>query len=199
MPNPVLTMEKANLYCGAAPTDTNASNHLTITELKLPGLDEQYTDHRPGGAPVAIEIDTIIARLESTFVLVGLTPQVMELVGSWDTQQNLFFAYGVIRDRQSGEAAQAIAVMKGRLGRADPQNWQRGNVLHTQFSIRGIVHYELAIAGEQIYYWDFFNNQFVVGGVDRNADANALLATGAVATPTPLINPGIIPGTGTVG
>ena len=198
MPNSILTMEKANLYAGAAPTDTNASNHLVITECKLPALDEQYVEHRAGGAPVAVEIDTIISHLESTFILVGVTPQVMQLVGSWDTNQNLFFIYGLIRDRQSGEAAQAIAVIKGRLGRADPQNWQRGNVMHTNYAIRGIVHYELNIAGQQIYYWDFFNNQFLVGGEDRNADSNAFLATGSLATPTPLIQPGILPGSGTI-
>lgn len=193
MPNSIITMEKANMFCGAAPSDTNVSNHLIITELKLPAMDEQYTDHRPGGAAVAIEIDTIIARLECTFALVGLTPQVMGLVGSWQQSQNLFYAYGVLRDRQTGEALQAIALLKGRLGRSDPQNWQRGNVLHTQYSIRGITHYELNIAGEQIYFWDFFSNQFIVRSVDRNADTNNLLSTGSIAAPTPLIQPGVIP------
>lgn len=196
MPNPVLTMEAANLFCGAAPSDVNASNHLLLTELKLPGLDEQYVDHRPGGSPIAIEIDTIIARLESTFVLMGWAPQVAELVGSWQQNQNQFYAYGVVRDRMTGEATQSMAIMKGRLGRADPQNWRRGDVMHWNYAIRSITHYELYLAGEQIYYWDFFNNIRVVGGVDMNADINALLATGSIVSPATLAAPGIIQPTG---
>ena len=179
MPNPVWVMEDANLFCGVGPTDNVASNHLILTELKLPGLDMQFVDHRAGGAPVAIEISTVIARLEATFVCLGMTPQIMQLIGSWAKTMNWFWAYGVIRDQSTGEAAQAAAAIQGQLGRADPQNYRRGDVMHTNYAIRGIQHYELNIAGDNVYLWDFQTNTRIIGNIDQNSVINGFLNTGA--------------------
>jgi P2 family phage contractile tail tube protein len=149
-------MEYANLFAGSAPENDTASNHLVISEVKLPSMDVQYVDHRAGGAPVAIEIDTIMARLEATFVLVGITPQVMELLYAWEPHQDRFFVYGSLRDQVSGNAVQAAAFFRGQLGRVDPQNFRKGDLMHVNYSIRGITHYELKIGSEAVYYWDFF-------------------------------------------
>lgn len=184
MANHVWTLEDANLYCGSAPGDNTYSNHLILTEMKLPGLDMQFVDHRAGGAPIAIEVSTVIARLEVTFVCVGVTPQIMGLIGSWASTMNKFTAYGVIRNQETGEAAQAMAVIKGMLSRADPQNFRRGDVMHTNYSIRGIMHYELNIAGEPIYFWDFSTNTRIIGIVDQNQVINNFLGTGATTAPS---------------
>jgi hypothetical protein len=178
MANRVWTLEDVNLFCGDAPNNNQDSNHLVLTEMKLPGLDAQYTDHRAGGAMVNIEINNMIGRLEATFVLVGMTGQVMKLVNSWAYNNRWFTAFGVIRDQQTGQVAQGAALIKGQLGRADPQNWTRGNVLHTTYAIRGIMHYEFYIAGDRIYLWDYFNNTLVVGVEDQTAVINSLLHTG---------------------
>lgn len=184
--NPVLTLEAANIYCGSAPGDNQWSNHLQLTEVKLPGFDEQYVDHRPGGAPVAIEIDTQIARFECTFTLMGWSPQVASLAHSWMVEQNMFFIYGALRDRQTGDVSNVRAELYGRLGRADPQNWRRGDVGHWSYAIRGITNYMLRIDEEPIYEWDFFTNLLRIGGEDRNADINTALG---VPTP-PVTSPG---------
>lgn len=178
MANTPWTMEAANLYCGSDANAANASNHLVLTELKLPGLDVQYVDHRAGGAPVAVEIDTVIARLEATFSLVGVTPQVMGMLGSWSAQKNIFNAYGVIRDQITGGAAQAASQIWGQLSKVDPTNWRRGDVMHVGYAIRGITHYELNIAGEPIFFWDFASNTRIVGGIDQNATINTMLQIG---------------------
>ena len=86
MANPLVTLEAANLFCGKVPELITPSNHLVLAELKLPAWDEQYVDHRPGGAPVAIEIDTVFARPEVTFTLAGWNHQVNSLVDSLDRQ-----------------------------------------------------------------------------------------------------------------
>jgi P2 family phage contractile tail tube protein len=180
-------MESANLYCGKSSKDQGASNHLTLTEIQLPMLEEQYVEHRAGGAPVAIEIDTVVGRLEATFAVIGWTPQISQLFHSWATDDNYFTMYGVVRDRVSGDAQQAVSLMKGRLARSAPTNWRRGDVLNWNYSIKGITHYELALSGAGlIYFWDFFTNTLQVGGSDRNANTNSLLATGAVHV-SPLI------------
>ncbi len=172
MPNALQIMDYANLYAGTAPDDETFSNHLTLTEVKLPALDVQYSDHRATGAPIYIEIATGIARLECTFVLVGIVPQVMELVDSWVVNERNFFVYGNVRDQHTGFASQAAAAFVGQIGRADPQNFRKGDVMHANFSIRNITHYEFGLAGDLTYYWDYFTNTRIMGGENRNEDIN---------------------------
>jgi phage tail tube protein FII len=175
MPNPVMIMDYANLFCGRGPADDVASNHLVLTELNLPAMDVQYSDHRAAGAPIYIEIETGMARLEVTFVLVGLTPQVMNLVNSWILTERRFFAYGNVRDHNTGIAFQAAAAFEGQLGRVDPQNFRKGDVMHTNYSIREITHYEFMLADQPLIVWDFFTNTRMIGGRDKNAEINSNL------------------------
>lgn len=165
------TMELANIFCGMDPSvpDADLSNHLALRELKLPGITENYVDHVPGGSPFAIEIDTHLVRLECTFSLLGWSPQTAKLIAAWSSNQNRFFVYGAIRDRTTGTSYKAEAIMKGRLGLADPQNWRRGDPGTWNYSIRGIVAYELTMGGDEIYNWDFSEHRFQVGGgLDSN-------------------------------
>lgn len=193
MANPLLTLEAANLFCGTVPENVTPSNHLTLAELKLPAFEEQYVDHRPGGAPVAIEIDTVFARLECTFTLAGWSEQVAGLLASWSDQQNQFFAYCVLRDRASGKAIEAVATMNGRLGRADPQNWRRGDLHHWAYSIRGIITYGLQVADNTVIAWDFLSNTLIINGDDRNADVNAILRVGTTTVAVPATPTAVAP------
>ena len=102
---------------------------------------------------------------------------------SWHQDNQWFFFYGVLRDRLTGDAIQAKVKMRGRLGRVDPQNWRRGDVMPTNGSIRGIVYYEMQIAGARVYYWDFFNNIFYVGNNNRMDATNGLLHIPSFAPP----------------
>jgi phage tail tube protein FII len=200
MPNPVMVMDYANLFCGAGPADDVASNHLTLTELNLPAMDVQYADHRAAGAPIYIELETGMARLEATFVLVGLTPQVMNLVDSWAVTERKFYAYGNVRDHLTGVAYQAAAAFIGQLGRADPQNFRKGDVMHTNYAIRGITHYEFMLADQPIYLWDFFTSTRYFGGRDKNGEINSNLHINAPAPEILLRNfqvgmdVGVVPG-----
>lgn len=177
---PLLTMEAANIFCGVQqPDNINNSNHLRLTDVKLPGMDEQYVDHRAAGAPVAVEIDTVFARLECTFTLAGWNEQVAELTASWGVGPNQYWIFGALRDRVTGDVYQARAAIYGRMGRADPQLWRRGDIAHWAFSIRGITRYTLTVGNDAaIYDWDYFGNDFFVGGVDRLAQINAALNLG---------------------
>lgn len=200
MANNLYTMESANLICGdtgsgAAP---GISTHLSILELKLPGLEEAYVDVLPGGATIGIEVPMHVNRLESTFNLAGWQPDVMTMMGRSERRLQVFTAYGLIRERRTGEALQAMSVMWGRLGRSNPTNFRKGDLMAHEFSIRSITHYELYMqqssqAGSQnetnsarqmreIYYWDFFTSERRIDGVDRNAELVNILGipTGTV-------------------
>lgn len=152
----IRTMEAANIVCGL----TGPSNHLRAQAIRLPGMEEVYVDHRPGGAPMAIEVDVMLQRLQCDFTLVGWTPEVDILLSAWQQGANQFWVYGAIRDRLQGTVSQAVASITGRLGRSVPNSFQRGGSDHFDYSIRGIISYKLTIAGQSVLDWDFFNNRF---------------------------------------
>jgi phage tail tube protein FII len=193
LPNPLFVMEFANMYCGSAPDDDGASNHLILTQVELPQLEVQYIDHRPGGAPVSVEIDVVQTRMECKFELVGITRQVMQLLYGHMPRAENFFIYGSIRDQLSGEAIQLEAQIRGQLGLVGPGPFQRGGEpMRVRYAIRGINAYVLSMAdapsGSEegtrrqsmpIYEWDFFTNVWAVGGVNQNG-----ISTG---TPTSLL------------
>jgi len=169
-------MTDVNLICGAAAGGGDQRNHLILTELKLPSWEERYVDFRPGGANAAIEIDVQMMRLQASFTMVGITPQVMKLLRPTTNAQTYFTAYGLIRDLVTLVPSQAMAIMIGRLARVESANYRREDVLHTAYAIRGLMYYRLQVAqgvdlnGQPIqpaviYEWDFMNNQFEVGGV----------------------------------
>ena len=162
--NPFLVLEHCNLFCGTETAGSAVSNHLILSELQLPKFAEQYIDHRPGGAPVAVEVDIILQHLEASFVLVGIQPQVMRLLRPYNAQQTWFVALGFVRDPKSGDYTQAMAQMQGRLGTVEPAAWKRGTTFQTQYSIRSIMQYRLEVAGYgNIINWDFYNNFIQVG------------------------------------
>src|SRR6478609_9888275 len=101
--NNLYTMEAANLFCGT----NGESNHLRMLNVRLPTLEEQYIDHRPGGSPVAIEIDVILNRLQCDFRLAGWNPSVDGMISAWSIASNQFWMFGAIRNRVTGKIYKA--------------------------------------------------------------------------------------------
>ena len=162
-----------------------------LQELKLPALEENYVDHAPGGAPIAIEVPTHMNKLEATFNLAGWDPALMSYIGQEDPYYQRFTAYGLIRDRRTSEALQMMAVMEGRLGRVNPTAFSKGNLMAHEYSVKSIVHYELFMALTadaqtlaEIYWWDFFTSDRRIGGRDLNHDLIRLLRIPANAVDT---------------
>jgi phage tail tube protein FII len=189
MPASIYTMEACNLICGDT-GDASApgiSTHLEITNLKLPALEFNYVDVTPGGAPVQIEVPMYINKLASTFTLAGWNPAVMSMLAQTARALQRFTAYGLIRDRRTGTALQAIAMFEAQLGRVNPTDFRKGDLQQFEYALHSIVHYELhmqetsGVEATEIYYWDFFTSVFRVGGTDVNADMNAVLAIPGVA------------------
>lgn len=130
-------------------------------------MEIQYVDHRPGGAPVAVEIDVVMTRMELSFEVVGITPQIMALLRNLEMRKHDFFAYGSLREYNSGVALPLRAIWRGQLSKVEPKPFRRGDIFHTRYQVRGIMKYELYIGdmNAPIYYWDFFTNEFGSGDV----------------------------------
>lgn len=183
------TMESAQMRCGdvgGGPGVPGEMTHLTIQEMKLPALEEAFVDHTPGGAIAGTEIMMVINKLEATFNLAGWQPRIMRLFGTANRSNQRFEAIGLIRDRRTGVALKGQAIIEGRLGRVNPTNFAKGNLMAHEYSIRGIISYKLSMQEdpnstrmEPIYEWDFFTSEFWVGENDVNSDLKRILLGGA--------------------
>jgi P2 family phage contractile tail tube protein len=177
----LLVLEAANIFVGNDPT---ASNHLVLRNVKFPTLEKSYVDFTPGGAIMGIEIDTHFNKLEVTFSLAGWSQQALSQVGIWSNASQQFSIYGMLRDRNQGGTQRVEGYIFGQLGKAAPDNFDRGTLNAIEYAIKGITHYELKINGKQIYLWDMFTNEMLVGGVDILADQNTALNIPGGTAPT---------------
>jgi hypothetical protein len=169
----IYLMEAANLFCGD--DDPTGSKHLTLSELQLPNLQENFQDYQPGGSRVGIEVAVGIQKLEAGFKLAGWDPDLLAQFGLGASARKKFTAYGVIRNKRSGEAIEAKAVLEGRLGSVSPEAFTRGELQGFDYSISEIMHYELYFEGAEKLYWDFFTSDWRVNGASQNADERSIL------------------------
>lgn len=169
----IYIMEAANLFVGSH--DTANSKHLTLEELKLPDLQETLVDHNPGGGKVGVEFAVGVEKLEPTFNLKGWDPVLLRSFGLGSSLRQTFTAYGVIRDKRSGRALEAKAIMEGRLSKISSGAFQRGEAQSHEYSINEVLHYELFFDGAEELYWDFFTNTLRLGGVDPDPAHNSIL------------------------
>lgn len=180
MANTVYVMEASNLFCGDH--DPENSKHLTLDEITLPSLQAMYQDHHPGGSFVAMEFEVGIQKLTSSFKLKGWDPDLLKQFGLGTPLKRVYTAYGVVRDKRTGRAIEAKAIMEARLGQATPDGFTRGNLMGYAYSLNEITHYELFFDREEIFFWDAFTNVMRTGGQDQNAEVNNLLRIPGVSS-----------------
>lgn len=168
----VYVFEQANLIAGVG---TTASKHLTISELKLPVLQEMYQDHHAGGSIAQIEVAVGMQKLEATFKLMGFDPSLMSEFGLNSRQRMVYTAYQVIVDKRTGRKIEHRAVMEGRLGKIEQDANQRGNLMSTDYAINEILRYELWFDQTPKIKWDYMTSLFEIDGVDQYAAEKAIL------------------------
>lgn len=169
----VYLMTAANLFVGDH--DPTKSKHLTLSELKLPDLQEIFADHHGGGSLAAVEFAVGMEKLEPTFNLAGFDPDLLTEFGLSTRYRNVFTAYGVITDQRSGREIEAKAIIEARLGRVAPDAFQKGEMQGHEYAMNSVVRYELWFDGREKIAWDYFTNLWRVDGVDQNANVNRIL------------------------
>lgn len=173
MASNILILEAVQLFCGD--DDPTNSKHLTIEEFKLPDLQEMYTDHTPGGAPIGIEISTGIQKLEPTFKLKGFDMPLLRQFGLNSRAKNKYTAYGAVRDKRTGLVMEAKAIFEARLGKVAPDAFQKGETMSHEYALNEVTHYEFHMDNIEEFYWDFWTNTLRIGGTDQNSDINRVL------------------------
>lgn len=170
----VYIMEAANLFCGD--DDPTNSKHLVLEELKLPDLEETFSDHNPGGSlGPSVEWGVGMSKLMPTFKLKGFDMAVLRLFGLGSGERKKYTAYGVVRDKKSGDLIEAKAIMEGRIGKITGDTFTRGGAMSHDYAINEVTHYEFWFNGVEEYYWNFWTNTFRNGAGDQNARANQIM------------------------
>lgn len=170
----IYLLEAVNLFMGDH--DPSASNHLELEELKLPEPTIKTSEHSPGGGVMTVDFTmNIIEKLEPTFKLRGFNPERLKQFGLNTPYRGVFTAYGVIRNKRSGQAIEAKAVIEAKLAKIAPDAFKRGDDFGHEYSLMEVVHYELLVAGGEVFSIDFFENTYRVGGVDQFGDVNRIL------------------------
>lgn len=173
--NTIYNMEAVNLYAGDH--DPIASKHLTLQELKLPAMQAIFSDHHPGGSFFGTEVQVGAEKLELGFKLGGVDPDLFKSFGlmSPSPERKRYTAYGYIIDMRTGAELESIAVFEGRLGKVEPDAWQRGEFLGCDYAVNSVTHYSLKIGTEELWAWDLFEARWDVAGVDAVAARNRIL------------------------
>lgn len=178
---PLIIQEAVNLFVG----DDGPGNgkHLNLVSIKLPSLEERSQDHFAGGAIGEISIGGLgLNKLESTFKIVGFDPQVMSAFGLNARQSLPFTCYGGLRDKQGGRLIEIKAIMQGRLGKIEPDETRRGELMGHDHMIHEILRYQLWYDNKEKYFYDFFTAEWRVDGVSQNADLRNILRISGAGT-----------------
>ncbi|MCZ4272466.1 phage major tail tube protein [Maritalea porphyrae] len=170
-----LVMKRVNLFCDANP---DKSKHLTLTEMTMPELEEEYQIHQAGGARVDIELATGIKAFEMGFNAKGTDLDLMAQFGLADGKVNVFTARGKMVDEIDGTEVGAVGVIHGRLARVKPDTFKRTEVHGYEYGIKGVFTYRLQIGDRVPVDFDWATNRLIINGVDTNASENALLGIG---------------------
>jgi uncharacterized protein len=170
----IYVMEAANLFMGDA--DPTSSNHLELMELKLPEPTLINQDHMGGGSVMKMGFSmNALEKLEPTFKLAGFNPERLKQFGLNTPYRQIFSVYGVIRDKRSGRAIEAKAIIEAKLAKMTPDAFQRGEMMNHDYALQEVASYSLTVGGSEIFYVDFFTNVYRTDGVDRFADVNSIL------------------------
>jgi uncharacterized protein len=163
-----------NLYVGDEGPETS-SKHLQLDELKLPQLEEQAEEFRPGGADLAYEVPLGLAKLEASFKLKGIDPHTLGHFGLGFGERRRYTGYAALYSEVDGAWKDAVAVMEGRIGMVEGDAWKKGELAGHDYKISSIWFYRLSIGGEEIYQIGVNPPVRVIRGVDHYAQVRNLL------------------------
>lgn len=138
-----------------------------VDEGTLPKITVKAEEHRAGGMDTPMSIDLGIDKLEISFTLAEMNPEVMSFVGVHNGgTTNLVFRGAANDDSSPGATRPIVATCRGTFTESDSGNWKNGD--KTQQKITGnLRYYKLEVDGKLVYEIDVENMIRNVGGTDQ--------------------------------
>lgn len=171
---PLYIQEGVNLFVGDDGPDNNKK--LNLLSIKLPTMEEIGQTHHAGGAIGEVEVGGLgLKALQATFKVAGYDPQIMSQFGLGRKGRLPYTCYGLIRDKKNNSAVEVKAVMHGRLGRVEGDDFKRGDLLGHDHMLHEIWRYEVTFNKKEVYFYDFLTSDWRVEGVDQYREESAIL------------------------
>lgn len=160
-------MDAANLFCGV--DNPESSEFLAIKNIKLPPLEEKTKDHEPGGGVMSIQLGMrCIMAPTLGFDLEGIRPHLMNKFMPVGGREK-YTVRGNMRDIKAQTDLSIVAILEGRMTKADIGDFSRSEGVSTQYEITECTQYKLYIDGAEKYFFDFFQ-----GPIGARTDGNPI-------------------------
>jgi len=150
----IYIMDMATIMVGDDPDNLN---HLKLTNVQLPSLEETTNQHTPGGAVMGLEIGmTMLAALNLTFKMKGLNPETYGKLGIGQARRLNYTIRGNVRDVVEDRNMAGKAVVTGRMTTLNQSEFARESGVDEDFAVKEIVRYQFFLDGAERYYFDYF-------------------------------------------
>lgn len=174
MAEKLLLLEQGNIFLGDG--NPEASNHNKLVSIGLPTLERVTAPHLGGGAVSEVNWSMGAFRaIEPSFKLAGFTEESYRQLGVGTGTPENYTAYGVLRNKQTGKILQAMAIIRGIIGRLAPDAFERASAFGHDHGLTEVTHYELKVDGQEWFYLDWFTSVVRVNGTDVTRSARLAL------------------------
>lgn len=151
---------------------------LGLSKLKMPALEDETVDFRPGGGSMEFEVALGLKKLAMPFSMKTVDTQLLGLFGLGASIRKRFSAYGYVVDEHTGAQMQVVVTVRGRLMKAEQADLQPKELAEYDYAVGAITYYHRQHDGVTIHRLNAETNEQVVNGVDQNTTRNRLLAIG---------------------
>ena len=143
-----------------------------IGDITPPVPTEKLEEMRNSGMIKPREVKLGFEKLEFSFKMPGMDPQIMKVFGLAPGTETPFMITGALVS-EDGTTHSAVMTIRGFLKSADPGTWKPGDMSENDLSC-AVHYYKLEIDGEVLIEMDDFDVS--IGGVSQHGDIrNAML------------------------
>lgn len=111
-------------------------------------------------------------KLDFSFKMPGLHPDVIKLFGLKPGAENAFMITGALVD-ETGEDHSAVMTLRGFLNKGDPGNWKPGDMAENDYAV-SVNYYKLEVDGRVLIEMDDFDIK-IDGNSQQAGIRNSLL------------------------
>jgi uncharacterized protein len=143
-----------------------------IGDITPPVPTKKLEEMRNAGMIKPREVSMGYEKLEFSFKMPGLDPQIIKLFGLKPGAENLFLITGALVD-EDGDEHSAVMTIRGFMNKSDPGSWKPGDMAENDYAI-SVHYYKLEVDGDELIEMDDFDIR--IGGTSQYSGIrNALL------------------------
>lgn len=136
-----------------------------IGDITPPVPSVKLEEMRNAGMIKPREVNLGYEKLEFSFKMPGLDPQVIRLFGLKPGSENPFMITGALVDEDGAEHS-AVMTIRGFLKQADAGTWKAGDMAENDYMV-SVNYYKLEVDGDELIEMDDFDVK--VGGVSQHS------------------------------